>query len=129
LGHVLNPKQRSFTDDEWGILSFVMNDHHDRIRELIVHNGLFEAQLAARKDAVQKGKYEAVPGLTFGTIEECDSRPDEMLSIRSSHVDNGWALYLTIAKGEYPDLDRKLGDLQNAVELRNRQLADYIASF
>ena len=129
LSKHFNPKNKALSDEDWLVIKFALDEHYERIRDLILSNGLFEAQLAARQDLVEKGRYEHVPGIAFGTIESCDSRPKEVMSLRVYHVINGWAVYMIAMQGEYPELDRKLGELKAAVELRDSEVKAYIASF
>ena len=125
----INPDGKALGEDEWEIIQFVLQDHEQTIRDLILNNGLFEAQLSARKDLIARGAYEAVPGVAFGTIENCDSRLQEHMSLKVAHCLNGWMTYMVAMKGEYPLLDTKLMQLQEAVNLRNQQLKEYVASF
>lgn len=129
LSRALNPDGKDLTKDDWEIIEFVMEDHRSRIRELILNNGLYEAQLEARLDLIEKGRYEAVPGIAFGTLESCDSRLKDAISLKVFHVIEGWAVYMVAMRGEYPELDRKSGELQDAVDLRDRELRNYIDSF
>lgn len=129
LGGSINPDGKKLSDENWDILAFVFADHNDHIRDLITSNGLFEAQLEARKDAVRRGAYEAVPGLTYGSLEACDSRPESQMAVHVMYVIDNWAVNLVIMKGEYPELDNKYAELQSAIDVRNLELRNYIDSF
>jgi hypothetical protein len=125
----MNPGGKELTEEQLDLLSSVMDNHKDSILDRIINNGLFEAQLTARTAEVEAGRYEHVPNLAFGTLELCDSTPKGATALRVMHVFEGWAVYLVILHGEYPELDQKLADLQLVVDARNNEIKAFIASF
>lgn len=129
LSSEMNPGGKELTEEQLDLLSSVMDNHKDSILDRINNNGLFEVQLAARTAEVEAGRYEHVPNLAFGTLELCDSTPKGATALRVMHVFEGWAVYLVILHGEYPELDQKLADLQLVVDARNNEIKAFIASF
>jgi len=129
FGKSINPEGKPFTEEQWEVLAFAYGEHDEAVHHLIYDNGLFEAQLAARKDAVARRRYETVPGIAYGTLEHCDQRPKETIALNIMYVLEGWAVHLVILHGEYPELDQKQAELRAAIELRDLELANYVASF